>query len=336
MKANGTDAVVAINKTAEPQRPKTLKQFLLDNKSSFEAALPKNTINVERFITAAAMEITNNPKLMQCDHTSIILSLGQAARYGLETGPLLGQAWLIPYNENRYIDGKWLKQMVCHFQIGYRGLIVLARRSQTIKTISAEIVYENDFIEVELGLKHSLTHKIDIRKERGEPIAYYCIVELVNGGVQFGIISKVDAEKHRDKYSKSYAKKKEGEESVWDTNFDEMALKTIVIKVLKLCPLSIEALEAVSRAEREDMIDVTNDDYTIGVKQEPKNTTPKPSELPKNSPTPPENNINKEPKEEDNEIIPGVTIITERPDDQNDINDTDPAPQDVPDELDIF
>lgn len=335
MKANGTDAVTALNKTIEPQKPKTLKQFLQDNKSSFEAALPQNTINVERFITAAAMEITNNPKLMQCDHGSILLSLGQAARYGLEVGPLLGQAWLIPYNENRYINGQWQKQMMCHFQIGYRGLIVLARRSQTIKTISAEIVYDNDYIEVELGLKHSLTHKIDIRKERGDPIAYYCIVELTNGGVQFGIISKADAEKHRDKYSKSYAKKKEGEESVWDTNFDEMALKTIVIKVLKLCPLSIEALEAVSRAEREDMIDVNNDDYTIGVKQESKNTTQPPPESPKRPPAPPENNIDKNKKTEDSVITPGVVVNSEDIDEQN-ANDAYPTSQDVPDELDIF
>ncbi|GAB6276284.1 MAG: recombinase RecT [Rectinema sp.] len=333
MKANGTDALSTINKSAEAPKPKTLKQFLQDNKSSFESALPKNTINVERFITAAAMEITNNPKLMQCDHTSILLSLGQAARYGLEVGPLLGQAWLIPYNENRYIDGRWQKQMMCHFQTGYRGLIVLARRSQTIKTISAEIVYDNDFIEVELGLKHSLTHKIDIRKERGGPIAYYCIVELMNGGVQFGIISKADAEKHRDKYSKSYAKKKEGEESVWDTNFDEMALKTIVIKALKLCPLSIEALEAVSRAEREDMIDVTNNDYTIGAEQEPKQ---KPPEPPKSPPAPPENNINKKTKEEDNAIAPSVTVISENIDEQNGANDAYPTSLDVPDELDIF
>lgn len=265
MKANGQDAG-ASNLPAKQDAPKqkTLKQFLAENKASFEAALPKNTLNTDRFIASAAMEITNNPKLMLCERGSIILSLGQAARYGLEVGALMGQAWLIPYNESKLVDGKWEKQMTCHFQIGYKGLIMLARRSQTIKTISAEIVYDNDDFLVEMGMNRNLTHKLDIRKPRGEPIGYYCLVELMNGGTQFGVISKQDAEAHRDKYSKAHSKKKENEDSVWDTNFDEMALKTIVIKTLKLCPISVEALEAVARAEREDLKDVSNQEYTVG------------------------------------------------------------------------
>lgn len=261
MKANGQDA----GAVTTAQAPKeTFKQFLVRNKGSFEAALPKGTINVERFVAAAAMEISNNPALMACDRGSIIMSLGQAARYGLEVGSLLGQAWLIPYNETRYVNGQPTKVMTCHFQLGYKGLIVLARRSQTIKTICAEVVYSNDYIEVELGINRHITHKIDIRKDRGDPIAYYCVVELENGGVQFEVITKAEAEKHRDRYSKAHQRTKEGEDSVWDKNFDEMALKTVVIKTLKLCPVSIEALEAVSRAEREE-IDVSNDDYSIGV-----------------------------------------------------------------------
>lgn len=263
MKANGQDVGTSLAKQEVP-KPKTLKQFLADNKASFEAALPKNTLNVDRFIASAAMEITNNPKLMECNRQSIIMSLGQAARYGLEVGALMGQAWLIPYNESKLVGGNWEKQMTCHFQLGYKGLIMLARRSQTIKTISAEVVYNNDDFNVELGMNRNLTHKLDIRKPRGEAIGYYCLVELMNGGTQFGVISKQDAEDHRDKYSKAHSKKKENEDSVWDTNFDEMALKTIVIKTLKLCPISVEALEAVVRAEREDLKDVSNQEYTVG------------------------------------------------------------------------
>jgi recombination protein RecT len=263
MKSNGQDAGAVTM-----QAPKeTLKQFLVRNKASFEAALPKGTINVERFIAAAAMEISNNPTLMACDRGSIVMALGQAARYGLEVGSLLGQAWLIPYNETRLINGQPTKVMTCHFQLGYKGLIVLARRSQTIKTICAEIVYSNDYVEVELGMNRHITHKVDIRKDRGEPIAYYCIVELQNGGVQFEVMTKAEAEKHRDRYSKAHQKTKPGEESIWDKNFDEMALKTVVIKTLKLCPISIEALEAVSRAEREE-IDVGNEEYTLGISED--------------------------------------------------------------------
>lgn len=247
MKTDGSDA-----KTKEvATKPRTLKTWLEENKESFIQALPSNTINIDRFIASAAMEIMNNPKLVACSRDSLASALLMSARYGMEVGPLLGQAWLIPYNESVNRNGKWDKVMTCHFQLGYKGLIVLARRSNTIKTISCEVVYDHDIFEVELGMGRKLTHKIDIREERGDPIAYYCLVELDNGGVQFGVMSKKDIEKHRNLFSKGFDAK--DKENVWVKNFDAMAMKTVAIKTLKLCPISVEALEAVSREERLDL-----------------------------------------------------------------------------------
>lgn len=240
--------------TKVQKKPQNMREWLDSYQDKFMEAIPRNTIDVGRFITAASLEIASSDKLQKCDKVSIFRSLLESARYGLEVGKLLGQAWLIPYNENKKTEVGWQKVLTCHFQLGYKGLIVLARRSQTIKTITAEIVYENDQFEVELGQNRHLTHKIDIRKERGEPIAYYCLVELENGGCQFVVMTKGDAAKHRDNYSKAHQQKKEGDESTWDTNFDEMALKTCVIKNLKLCPISIEALEAAGREERHEEI----------------------------------------------------------------------------------
>lgn len=239
----------------QTKKPQNMREWLDSYQEKFMEAIPKNTIDVSRFITAASLEINSNPKLQKCDKVSIFQSLLESARYGLEVGKLLGQAWLIPYNDMKTMpDGSRAKVMTCHFQLGYKGLIVLARRSQTIKTIIAETVYENDIFEVELGQGRHLTHKIDIRTERGEPIAYYCLVELTNGGYQFSVLTKKDAEAHRNKYSKAATK----EDNPWDSAFDEMAMKTSIIKTLKLCPISVEALEAVGRVERqEEMKNVT-------------------------------------------------------------------------------
>jgi recombination protein RecT len=250
MRTNGENANV-------PQVTQgTLKQFLEKYKSRWEGMLPQNTIAIDRFLQAVHFEIIANPTLAQCDTASKIRAIDESARLGIEVGGPLAQGYLIPYNENRFVDGQWQKVMTAHFQLGYRGLIMLARRSNTIKTISAEVVYDNDVFEVELGLVRKITHKIDIRKERGEPIGYYCIVELTNGGVQFGVMSKKDVENHRDKFSKAHKQKKENELSVWDKYFDAMALKTVIIKTLKLCPISVEALEAVQREEQRDNPDI--------------------------------------------------------------------------------
>lgn len=259
MKTNGSDA----SKQVASKQTGTLGDWMNSNKASFLSAIPKGTIEVDRFVQSAVMAITNpkNPLLRTCTKDSLFRALRESASYGLEVSGILGQAYLIPYNENVQVaPGKWEKQMTCHFQISYKGLIELARRSNTIKTIAAEPIHENDIIDIELGMNRHLSHKIDIFKERGEVIGYYCLVELNNGGCQFTVSSKKDIEQHRDKFSKAY--KKDDKTNVWNTNFDAMALKTQVIKTLKLCPISIAALDAIAKEEITETIADEND-YSI-------------------------------------------------------------------------
>lgn len=260
MKTNGSN----VNQVATTQ-PKqgTLGEWLNQRKDSLNQALPVNTVNVDRFIQSAFLAITNPkmPDLRLCNKESIFRALKEAASYGLELNGTLGQAYLIPYKESVQVNGKWEKQMICHFQMGYKGLIALARRSNTIKTIAAEPIHENDIFEVQLGMGRSLSHKIDIMKERGDIVGYYCLVELSNGGSQFKVMSKKDVENHRDKFSKAF--KADDANNIWVKNFDAMALKTCVIQALKLCPISIEAMDAVLREEKEDIKDEISVDYTV-------------------------------------------------------------------------
>ena len=118
-------------------------------------------------------------------------------------------------------------------------------------------------------------------KERGEVIGYYCLVELCNGGSQFKVMSKKDVENHRNKFSKAYDSKDPN--NIWNKNFDAMALKTVVIQALKLCPISIEAMDAVIREEREDIKDYSDDiEYSVtDVQAETVNETPAIEEAPK-------------------------------------------------------
>ena len=267
MKTNGTDAS---NKQIATEKKGTLGDWMNGNKAAFLAAIPKGTLEIDRFMQSAILALTN-PKmrnLLNCSKESIYRSLKEAASYGLELNGTLGQAYLIPYNEKGV--------MTCHFQMGYKGLISLARRSNTIKTIAAECICENDVVDIELGMNRHLSHKIDITKERGDVIAYYCLVELINGGVQFCVKTKKDIEKHRDKFSKAYNPK--DSENIWNKNFDAMALKTCVIQALKLCPISIEALEAVSKEEQED-IKVDESDFTVVDYNEPVDVTPAKKEV---------------------------------------------------------
>ena len=265
MKTNGSNA----NQVATTEKKGTLGEWLKDRKDSFGQALPANTVNVDRFMQSAFLAITNPkmPNLVKCSKESIFRSLKEAAAYGLELNGTLGQAYLIPYS----VKGA----VTCRLQLGYKGLIALARRSNTIKTIAAEPIHENDIFEVQLGMGRSLSHKIDIMKERGEVVGYYCLVELCNGGSQFKVMSKKDVENHRNKFSKSY--KADDNDNIWNKNFDAMALKTVVIQALKLCPISIEAMDAVSREEKEDIRDVSDVEYTVSDVTDVKETAETPA-----------------------------------------------------------
>lgn len=267
MNVNGTNAMQSVAKT---EKKGTLGVWLAERKNDLANAIPKGTVEVDRFMQSAMLALTNpkNPDLLKCDKESIARALKEAASYGLELNGTLGQAYLIPYNESvRNANGGWDKVMTAHFQMGYKGLIALARRSNTIKTIAAECIYENDEFDCELASGRSIHHKMNIFAERGKVIGYYCLVELTNGGEQFAVMSKKDAENFRDTYSKSYIMAKDKSTQNWGKNFDAMALKTCVIKALKLCPISIEALEAVNKEELKDIDEPVSAEYTEQVEK---------------------------------------------------------------------
>ena len=284
MKTDGSDAQTKQGATQTQEKQGTLRDWLSIQQKAVAPSLPAGTVSIERFMESVKFAILDpkNPLLRTCDKGSLQRSIAQAANYGLEVGGVLGQSYFIPYNESvkNPQTGQWEKVMTCHFQIGYKGLIELARRSKTIKTIAAEPVYSNDDFECELASGRSIHHKINIFKDRGEVVAYYCLVELTNGGEQFAILTKSDAEKFRDKYSKSYVMAKNSgkglEENNWVKNFDAMALKTCVIKALKLCPISIETLRAVQTEEIGDYndtaVEVTPEaeSVTYSVSEEPR------------------------------------------------------------------
>lgn len=252
MKIDGTNANTKQVAAGASKPAATLADWLMEKKESLAVALPKGTVEIDRFMQSALLAIYDNKNsaIARCTPVSIYRSLKESASLGLEVGGVLGQAYLIPYNESRQVNGRWIKEMTCHFQMGYKGLIALARRSNTIKTIACEPVYSNDIFTVQLGCDRRIDHRLDLSKDRGVIIGYYCLVELTNGGIQFAVKSVKDIEKHRNEFSKAYDP--EDKNNVWNKNFDAMALKTCAIQALKLCPISIEALEAVRREELED------------------------------------------------------------------------------------
>lgn len=202
-------------------------QLMVKFRRQIEAALPKH-VTADRLMRVCLTEMRRNPSLQRCDPMSFLGAVVTAASLGLEPGGALGQCYLIPYGKE------------VNFQIGYRGQIDIARRSGNIVSISARCIYEGDDFEIEYGTDEKLTH---IPRFKSDKILYvYAVAQLKDGGTQFEVMSTEAIEKHRKQYSKSA--------NVWNTAWDEMAKKTLVRRLFKMLPTSIELASALDAEER--------------------------------------------------------------------------------------
>lgn len=240
---NTAGAITKAGSTVLSDGSKSIKDYLKAYEKEFAKALP-SVLTPERFTRMALTALTKTPKLGKCSPASFMAAMLEAAQLGLEPNTPLGQAYLIPYGSS------------CQFQIGYKGLIDLAHRSGEIKSIEAHEVYENDVFEFEFGLEPKLVHKPAV-SDRGEVIWYYAVYHLVNGGYGFEVMSREDVETHGRKYSRTF------NNGPWQTNFDEMAKKTVLKKVLKYAPLKSEFVRGVAVDETASQIEFDNGDVNI-------------------------------------------------------------------------
>ena len=215
------NAAASTQAVAKSKKPSSIQDYIEVMKPAIQAALP-SVMTPERFSRITLSALSANPKLKECTPQSFLGAMMTAAQLGLEPNTPLGQAYLIPFRNHG--------QMECQFQLGYKGLIDLAYRSGEVSIIQAHTVYENDEFEYALGLDPKLRH-VPAKSNRGKPIAYYAMFKTKDGGYGFQVMSIEEVTEHARKFSKSFGN------GPWQTNFDEMAKKTVLKKVLKYAPL---------------------------------------------------------------------------------------------------
>ena len=239
---------------------KPMQQYIKSMEGEIAKALP-SVITPERFTRIVLSAISVNPKLAECTPKSFLGAMMTSAQLGLEVNTPLGQAYVIPYMNHGVMEAQ--------FQIGYKGQIDLAYRSGDVEVIQSHVVYENDEFICEYGLEPKLTHK-PADHDRGEPIKVYAVFKTKSGGFGFEVMSMDDVRRHAAKYSKSYS----SSSSPWKTNFEEMAKKTVLKRVLKYAPMKSDFVRAVAQDETikygvsDDMYSVP-DETIIDVDTEP-------------------------------------------------------------------
>lgn len=234
--------------------PKTMQNYIKSMEGEIAKALP-SVITPERFTRIVLSAISMNPKLKECSPSSFLGAMMTSAQLGLEVNTPLGQAYVLPYKNKGKLEAQ--------FQLGYKGLIDLAYRSGEVEVIQAHIVYANDEFECEFGLDPKLSHK-PASSNRGEPVKVYAMFKTKNGGFGFDVMSMDDVKTHAAKYSQAY----KSDYSPWKTNFEEMAKKTVLKRVLKYAPLKSDFVReaaqdnSIKNSIAPEMYEVQNDsDY---------------------------------------------------------------------------
>ena len=247
--------------------PKTSNIFELINsrRDTFHELLPMGA-NVNKFVSACLIAVKMNTKLQQCKPESILKAMMESARFGLEPNSPLGEAALVPYGQN------------VQFLIEYRGLLKLAWNSGTVKSIDYDKVCINDVFVYKKGFNAEFRHEPNFKRTRGEVYAYYALATLSNGGNALIVMTKDEIIDHMKQYSTASKSK----QSPWVTDFDAMAIKTVIRQLLdKKVPKSTEqsAILMQQAAHLDDIPPEERDRYTEVIMEEPE--LEKPKEKPK-------------------------------------------------------
>lgn len=200
---------------------------VLDTRSGDLArALPQSVAEGGHLLASikanALLAVSQSPQLQRCSPASLYAAVLRAATLGLDLNPVRRLAYLVPYGAD------------CQLQVGYRGLVALAKRAGAVRKIAARIVYDGDECHYSLGLHEDLVHVPCEPEARGQPRAAYAIAWTPDGDAVFEVMS----------WSEIMAIARKSKSGAWRDSPEEMARKTVLRRLLKYLPDSVEDIEA--------------------------------------------------------------------------------------------
>ena len=191
-------------------------------------------------IDFAAQAMMANPYLIECaaQHPDdLVNALKNVALTGSTLNPVLKQGYLVPFK------GK------ISFMPSYMGLVDVLNRSGLVRKIEAHPVFDGDEFSVTYGTAEQLIHKPNPwgTRDKDHLKGCYYYIELADGTTMWDTMSAAEIEDVRRR-SPSVTK---GKASPWDTDYIEMAKKTLIRRAFKAVPktgLSDDKLKTITAA----------------------------------------------------------------------------------------
>lgn len=232
-----------------------VKQLISEDsvKKKFGEVLGKKA---PQFLASITNVVSGSTQLKKCDANSIMNAAFVAATYDLPIDSNLGFSAIVPYNENIFNPqtNAWEKYPRAQFQMMYKGFIQLAIRSGYYEKMNYAVVYED-----ELKRYNPITGEIEFvtdfsnctqrnAADESKITGYYAWFRLKTGFCQELFMSTAAVNNHAKKYSQAYRHdiEKGKKSSKWTTDFEAMALKTVIKLLLsKWGILSVDMQRAI-------------------------------------------------------------------------------------------
>jgi recombination protein RecT len=219
----------------QESKPPTIGETLTKWQPVFTKLLDETGISEQAFTANIAQAYRATPELDQCDISTVLGAGLRCAQLGLTPNDTRNLAWMIP----RFNKKTGRKE--ASFQLGYGGIMELARRHTPGLRFDGRAVYPNDEFDLDFGKAEPLTHKpyytLGHSDRGGDAIVWYVRALFPDGSVQVQALDKKGVEYHR-----SFSQMKDS--GMWKNNYDAAALKSCVVDMKRWLPASSQMAAA--------------------------------------------------------------------------------------------
>lgn len=233
MTVRGAVQKQAADQAAQVSPQQALKMAIDPYRPVITKLLDGTGIPMETFVAQIANACRSTPELLKCDPATVLGSALKAAQLGLAPNDARNLAWILPYGRN------------AQFQLGYGGVMELARRAEPGLRFDGRPVYPNDDFDLDYGT-NVLLHRPAVVKgldRGGDAYAWYVRATFPDGTTQFHVLDKEGVEYHR-----GFSKQPNG--NMWAKSYDAAALKSVVLDMKRWLPASAQLTAALASDEK--------------------------------------------------------------------------------------
>jgi recombination protein RecT len=191
--------------------------------------LARSDIGEETFVAQIANAMRATPKLWDCVPETVLGAALRCAQLAMPPNDGNNLCWIIPYGKS------------ATFQLGYGGVLELARRANPGIVFDGHAVYPGDEFDLDLGKAEPLTYRPAFARRdtqgrrRGrasrEAYAWWVRARYPDGRVHVHALDRDQVEYHR-----GFSKQPDGE--MWTKSYDAAALKSVVLDMKRWLPLT--------------------------------------------------------------------------------------------------